>query len=215
MDEIQRAEMAMDRGAYQQALRILNNIEGEDEAYLGWQIATCYLASGQQNLAFVACEKIVDQAAISSDLGQKILGIMIQCCTLNGDFGRARYLSEAARKALETDPGDCCLETLLGMAKQRAELSRDLGQPDDAEEMFGDVIAVLDDALEHHDDPELQLGKAKLLEWRAHNRWLGHATVLAEFDLEDASALYQKHLGVGSKAALFTENLLTELRACA
>lgn len=219
MDLFERAMQVMEQGAYPQALKLWNQIEAtelEEQAWVGFQTARCLQALHQLGLAFEEAERALELVALSSDLGQQLIGLLVSLSRLRGDLGRARYFAEAATEALVDCADDCSLETLVKMAEQRAELARELGQPDDAEETLAEILDLLEQALSQQQaDSELSLGKAKILEARAHNRWLGHASVLAEFDLEDAHSIYSTHLGSAARPTQYTRNLLNELRACA
>lgn len=218
MEIFERAELETSEGAYPNALKLWERVQAEEPeemAYVGCQKARCLLALNQLGRAFEEAHQALELVAHSSDLGQRILGLLITISRFRGDLGGARAFSEAAREALVENSTDCSLETLVKMAEQRAELARELGQPDDAEDTLAEILEVLDQALAENTDSKLQLGKAKILEVRAHNRWLGHASVLAEFDLEDAHSIYSVHLGASAKSTQDTGKLLNELRACA
>ena len=189
MEIIEEAELATNQGAYPQALNLWNQVEAaepEERAYVGFHKAKCLMALNRLGPAFAEAQATVNLIPISSDLGQQIVSLLITISRLRGDLGKARVYAEASREALEENSSDCSLETLVKMAELRAELAREFGRPDDAEDTLADIIEVLDGAIGQSPEAELYLGKAKILEMRAHNRWLGHAGEVVYWWIRDA-----------------------------
>ena len=131
-----------------------------------------------------------------SDEAQRALAALVEVATNAKEFEFAREISEAAVEALEAEPDDCQPQTLVAMARMRALLALETGQPDDAEDAwdvaFEKLESMIADGAEEHFYKAVQSCQARCHEFRAENRFRGGAVQLAEIDLKDAYHLYKE-----------------------
>ena len=91
-------------------------------------------------------------------------------------------------------------------------------QPDDAEDSLQFVLDILKEELklpelDSEALAEVSLLRADLLETRAHNRWQGQASEIAELDLEDAVQIYASVLGPEDPRTSQDEELREQVRS--
>lgn len=182
--------------------------DGSDEALAELPLVTlnqalCCLELGLHAEAADLCQDALEECSVplGGELGQQLLGALVEGAHRAGELERARAASETAWQALEEDlQEDCQVYTVVAFAQKRAALARDMSRPDDAEEVLATGFEHLDGLLARPDlEPEAQreaiLAKGRLHEARAQNRHQGQALEIALLDLEDAVSCYTEALG--------------------
>lgn len=221
---------AMESGDYSSACagwsQALECLEGDDEETC-WERsvvmlnqAVCYLSLQQLPQAEAICAELLEGPQAlhpAEDLGQQALGVLFDVSMARGDYGRARQASERAVQALEEQEGPSCSpDVFSATARRRAELAREIGRPDDAEEALTLALHWLKALRTEPETPaeeamELALCEAGLLQSRAHNRYEGQALQLALFDLEDAVKLLAETVGEEAPQTLQARELWAQL----
>ena len=203
--------------------RLISDLEVEDEdsvnelGVLHLNLAFCQARLGLASDAIATASELLEEDLIplGSELGLRLLGIVVEQARELGDLEAAREASEKALAALDQEPGDCSVQTLLETAEARAALAREMSKPDDAEETLATVLELLqaseDDSLDAESRAERLLAQARLLESRAHNRFEGHADEIALLDLEDAVGLLRDALGEDHEETRRVEELSAQV----
>ena len=205
-------------GLWDQLLQDLSDLDLEERALLSLNKGVCLVELGHPGEAVALCASVLDEddLDLGCDLGLQLVHLVMEQSRLTGDLGKARAYGEMVLTAMEQESANCSPEALLAIARQRAELARDMGQPDDAEETLATVLELLSAPLEESSgDPdffaEIRLVKAQILETRAHNRFEGHADEIAALDLEDAVNIYLEVMGPDHEETRRVQELLLEV----
>ncbi len=198
--------------------------DGSDEALAELPLVTlnqalCCLELSLHAEAADLCQDALEECsvALGGELGQQLLGALVEGAHRIGDLDRARAASETAWQALEEElQDDCQVSTVVVFAQKRAALARDMSRPDDAEEALATGFEHLDALLANPDlEPEARrealLSKAGLHETRAQNRHQGRALEIAQMDLEDAVTYYTEALGPDHPETQRTAQILLQL----
>ena len=194
----------------------------EERLLVSLNLGLCYQSLGQAGMVQELFQPYLEGdeplLAHSDESAQHMLSILVTVFLKTGALGQARVYSEAAFSALEGDFSECSLPVLVSSAKLRAELAREMEQPDDAEDSLQFVLDILKEELklpelDSEALAEVSLLRADLLETRAHNRWQGQASEIAELDLEDAVQIYASVLGPEDPRTRQAEELREQVRS--
>lgn len=187
-------------GAWEQCLTQLEE-PSPDRAEVELKLAFCWSQLGRHEEAMELCESVAEYYGTEfsdvSDEAQRALTALVEVATNAQEHDFAREISDAALEALEAEPDSCEPSTLVALARKRALLSLQMGQPDDAEDAWDLALEKLESLLEWEELDEefyhdVLFHQARCHEFRSENRFRGGATAIAEIDLKDAYELYKK-----------------------
>lgn len=186
--------------AWEQCLTLLEE-QCPDKAEVKLKLAHCWSQLGRHEEAMELCESVAEYYGTEfsdvSDEAQRALTALVEVATNASEHDFAREISEAALEALEAEPDSCEPSTLVELARKRALLAIQMGQPDDAEDAWDLALEKLESLLEWEEMDEdfycdVLFHQARCHEFRSENRFHGGATAIAEIDLKDAYELYKK-----------------------